>query len=256
MKNEINLNKLEDILKTLKTYGDASPSEVFKQNARIRILNQISVEPSFETNKNRKKYFSFRLALALVLLLILIPTGTILAAQSAGPKNKLYPIKIASENIALKLSPPQLKPSIALEIVKRREEEISNQKSQNNDMQQEINRYKESIDNAKSVTPSNDSAINNELNTYEKNMDKLINNDENGRGQNQVPMEQKSDSSLQNSENQNVKGDSTENKNQQPHASKSPESSPTFNPVENVQKGIEDTMHNLTATPTPEPQDR
>ena len=263
MKNETDLNNLEELLKTFKTKEDAIPSEIFRQNTRIRILNQISKGPSLNKNFSlkRNRFFSFRFALALVLILLMVSTGTILAAQSAGPGSGLYPIKIASENAALTLSPSSLKPKIALEIVKRRAGEISSE--QNGQLQQGIIRYKNSIDEAKTITPSNQSDINKELSNEEKNLNGLLEqygNNKEKENQNRVNQNEQKQTNFDevkpSATEKSPDNGNTENITPKPQASKQPEASPTFNPVENVQKGIENTIHDLTATPSPESQDR
>ena len=172
---------LIDTLSSLKTNEDVNPSVFFKENTKIRLMNLISNQekvtekkPGFVFVKNPK--FAFRLAGVFLIVLIFISTGTILAAQSANPKNTLYPVKLASEEIALKLSPtPSFKANIAVGIAKRRGEEITVQ--QNTDSKSEIKsgieKYKESINQAKQIVPSNNEHLNSELKDAEYNLDQL-----------------------------------------------------------------------------------
>lgn len=270
MKKEIELNQLEEILKTLKT--ESSPSMEFRENARIRILNQISETPKTKVySKNR--FFSFRIALALVLTLLVLSSGTILAAQSVGPKNQLFPVKIASENIALGLSPTPIKQKLAVEIVKRRAQELSDsQKSGDSQQIQEgITRCKNSLNQAKSLVGTSDTNLNSEISSEEKFLNSVEGYQEEtpvqkGDGEKgtengnktevktNVNMDLLSPTPLKSNE-ESVKSDSTvqtENKGKDNQGKgKQPEASPTFDPVENVQHGVENAIHDLTATPSP-----
>ena len=271
MKNEIEFNNLEEILKSLKT--ETSPSAEFRQNARIRILNQISESPKKEFDYQRNRFFSFRFAFALVLALLVLSSGTILAAQTVGPKSQLFPVKIASENIALGISPTPIKQKLAVEIVKRRAQELSDsQKSgDTQQIQQDITRCKDSLTQAKALVPSSDTNLNSEITSEEKFLNSVAGYNEgtpaqkgNEKGKEmQDKTEIKTDVNIdllsptpQKSNEESVKSDSTvqtEKKgNDNKGNEKMPEASPTFNPVENVQHGVENAIHDLTATPSPQ----
>lgn len=152
---------LINTLHSLKRDEDVNPSVSFRENTKVRLMNLISDQekvlenkPSFVFIKNPK--FAFRLAGIFLIILVFIFTGTILAAQSATPKNQLYPVKLASEEIALKLSPSSsLKANIAVEIVRRRASEIDSEKQKGNksEIKQGITRYKNSIEEAKKWNP-------------------------------------------------------------------------------------------------------
>ncbi len=172
---------LINTLRSFKTNEDVNPSVLFKENTKIRLMNLVSEQEKAAENKSgfvfvKNPKFAFRLAGIFLIVLIFISTGTILAAQSANPKNTLYPIKLASEEIALKLSPtPSLKANIAVGIAKRRGDEITIQ--QNTDSKSEIKygieKYKESINQAKQIVPSDNTHLTSELKNEEQNLDQL-----------------------------------------------------------------------------------
>lgn len=170
---------LINTLRSLKTNGDVNPSVFFRENTKVRLMNLISEEkvlenkPSFVFIKNPK--FAFRLAGAFLIILVFISTGTILAAQSVNPKNSLYPVKLASEDITLKLSPSSFKANVAVEIAKRRGDEIASQQKTNSksEIKHGIEKYKESIDQARILVPSGNTNLNHELKDEEDNLDQL-----------------------------------------------------------------------------------
>ena len=235
---------LINTLRSLKTEKRANPSVFFKENAEIRLMNLIADEekvlekkPGFVFVKNPK--FAFRLAGVFLIILIFISTGTILAAQSATPKDKLYSVKLASEEIALKLLPPSsLKANVSVEIVKRRADEIDSEKKNNDkaEIKQGIARYKNSIKEAKKW---NHQSL---LEEDEKNLDSLTAEYEDLKKENNPASEEK------------VKGASDSNINL---LEQSRENSGIKSPIEqtNNQETIKEetkTTEELTATPSPE----
>ncbi len=222
MKTEIDLDQqLINTLKSLKAEEDANPSVVFRNNAKIRIMNQITeASPTFESKRNfalfRKP--AFRFAGVLVLLLLVLSTGTILAAQGANPNSQLYPIKLASENAVMAALPNSpLKANVALAIAQRRAEEINSEKQTGNitEIKKGIQRYSQSITSAKSVSNEiNNSNFNRQISEQENNLNKLILEYENKNGEGK----ENQNKGVQMPENgQSIKGDSiqpVENKEQ------------------------------------------
>ncbi len=182
MKTEIDLDQqLINTLRSLKAEEDANPSVVFRNNAKIRIMNQISeASPAFEFKRNfalfRKP--AFRFAGVLVLLFLVLSSGTILAAQGANPNSQLYPIKLASENAVMAALPNSpLKADIALSIAQRRAEEINSEKQTGNitEIKKGIQRYSQSITSAKDISNEiNNSNFNRQISEQENNLNKLI----------------------------------------------------------------------------------
>lgn len=181
MNTRTNLDQeLLDLLSNLKQDESVNPSVVYKQNTKVRLMNLIADEEKIIERKSsfvfiRSPKFAFRLAGVFLIIFIFISTGTILAAQSANPKNTLYPVKLASENIALKLSPTPFKANVAVEIAKRRGSEVTvGKKSENNsEIQQGIEKYKESINQAKIFVPSSNTRLHTELEHEENNLNEL-----------------------------------------------------------------------------------
>jgi hypothetical protein len=247
--------ELINTLNSLKTEGNVNPSVFFKETTKVRLMNLISEEKvleeksSFVFRKNPK--FAFRLAGIILIILIFVSSGTILAAQSSNPKNKLYPVKLASEEIALKFSPSSsLKANIAVEIVKRRGDEIASQQKTDNkpEIKRGIERYKESIDQAQSLVPSDNTHLNNELRNEESNLDELTRQYENsGQTEDQINPGQKvkgaSDSKV-NSPEQNLEQKSSEIEIKLPAEQQS-------NNRETIREETK-TIEELTTTPSPE----
>ncbi len=252
MKKETEFDQLESLLRSLKTKEEAVPSMEFRQNAKIRIMN--SVSPDTSSVSERRSFFSFRLALTLVLILLVLSSGTILAAQSASPKSSLYPIKIASENIALNLSPAPLKAQVAIGIVQRRDQELSKEQKTGNSQQikQGIQRFQESINRAKTVVPEN-STINTQLQTQEEKLNAIINNQEkrtekkestNHEENNNYELRTQSPSfdEISPSPSPTPVGQNINQSNQGQNQNLNRETSP----LDNIQKGIENAFHNFT----------
>lgn len=104
------------MLRSLKEVG---PSDTYRTNARIRILNTIISPPHHHLP--RYLGYTFGTALATVVLSI----GTVYAAQSSLPNTPLYPVKVFSEDVALTLSPTKsIKTSVAQTIISRRITEV------------------------------------------------------------------------------------------------------------------------------------
>lgn len=142
------------ILHCLRGVKFAQPDSYFKIMARRRILAVL------EKDQVRKPMFgflsvpifaspAFRVAFAVLLVFVFVGSGTVLAAQSSLPGDKLYGLKTASENVVLKLSPAFLKPTIDQKINARRQEEISELESQGRN--EEAEKMREKIKSLKST---------------------------------------------------------------------------------------------------------
>lgn len=116
------ITELEKKLTSLRHEG--VPSDAFRTNARIRILNSLTVtHPVRKPWYRRPTYIWYTLGTALATLILSV--GTVYAAQSSFPDSKLYPLKVLSERVALTLSPTEsLKTTVASTIISRRITEI------------------------------------------------------------------------------------------------------------------------------------
>ncbi len=251
MNTKTNLDQeLFNSLSSLKNDERVKPSVLYKENTKVRLMNLITDEEkspgsssSFVFIRNPK--FAFRFAGIFLIILVFISSGTILAAQSANPKNSLYPVKLASEDIALKLSPTPFKADVAVEIAKRRGDEITSQQKTDSkpEIKQGIEKYKESIDRAKVFVPSSNTHLNIELKTEEGNLDELTHQYEDSR----------SDENKTNTE-EKVKGTSdfkpqqiqqnTEQKNEEQKIQESPRATETTS-SQTIEKSLEETKTNV-----------
>jgi hypothetical protein len=257
--------ELMNTLHSLKTNGEFNPSLFFKENTKVRLMNLISDEgkvmekkPGFVFVKNPK--FTFRLAGIFIIILALISTGTILAAQSATPKSQLYPVKLASEEVALKLSPnASFKADIAVEIAKRRGNEItSEQKSVNkSEIKQGIEIYKESIIQAKTLVASDNTHLTNELKNEENNLDELIHMYEDSGQKVKGASDLRVNPQTEEQNNSEVKLTPTQNRGTDKNGENTIiQNSPSgsFNrTIQDIRDNVEKSVQEITATPSPLP---
>jgi|GEM_PF-2863588 hypothetical protein len=111
---EISENNLKQFLEEFKNIKQVNPDPVFRDKARMRLMNKIS-RPIIP----QRQLFPYRYAF-LTLLLFILPVGVVSAAQSSLPGEPLYQVKLASEKTALSIAPVKLKTYIKSEIIKRR----------------------------------------------------------------------------------------------------------------------------------------
>jgi hypothetical protein len=154
---------LINVLRSLKTDENVNPSVFFRGNTKVRLMNSISKEkPVTEKGHGfvffRNPALAFRTVGILIIIFLILSSGTILAAQSVTPKNKLYPVKLESEQILLNITPfSSWKAKLTVEIVKRRANEIDSEKKSGDkpEIKQGLTRYKNSIENAKKFNHEN-----------------------------------------------------------------------------------------------------
>lgn len=275
MKTKTDFEK--ELLNTLSSLRDdekVNPSVVYRQNTKVRLMNLITDEKKVEERKSNFIFihnpkFAFRLAGMFLIILIFVSTGTILAAQSANPKNTLYPVKLASEDIALKLSPTPFKADIAVEIAKRRGDEITSEKNSDSkpEIKRGIDKYKESIDKARVLVPSNNIHLSDELKNEEGNLDELTRRyEDSGKTESQNNTEEKvrgasdfnNNSSEQKQELNNSETptpiqqkSSTEKNGESANIQSSPSDS-IEKTTQEIRNTIENGVRELTATPSPE----
>ncbi len=127
------MNNISDIEKILQGLGkEAVPSETFRANARIRIINTVTAPHPLRVSWYRRpRVFGYTFGTAIAT--IVLSAGTIYAAQTSLPNSTLYPVKVLSEQVALTLSPTEsLKTTVASSIIARRIDEIQHAQIQGN----------------------------------------------------------------------------------------------------------------------------
>lgn len=140
-----NISDIEKILHSLKE--EVMPSDTFRTNARIRILNIVtSPHPLRLSWYQKPRILGYTLGTAIAT--VVLSVGTVYAAQSSLPNSALYPVKVFSEDVALTLSPTEsLKTTVAQTIISRRVTEVENAQKQGNSkaMQESITHFKEDV---------------------------------------------------------------------------------------------------------------
>jgi hypothetical protein len=166
-------NRPEEIIKILqdlKNDAESAPSASFRTNARIRILNTVAVPvPSVSPSAGHRRLgmiYAFRFGFVVFLLF----GGTVYAAQSSGPKDALYQVKVLSEQAALTLSPTEsAKTSVAMTIIGRRAEENEDAKKEGNqeDLLQTITNFESSVSQIRKTDHLNQDKIEREIEDHE-----------------------------------------------------------------------------------------
>lgn len=165
--NDLNLKKLIEELKDQNVLEDEAKNlAIFSKN--------LSNLYSFERSENSKikfleqkllvknRYFFSRqmFATAFLSLVLLLGVTSVVGAQGSLPGQPLYPIKIASENIASFINP-----SFKQEILNRRSEEIKqlSGKKDGDNFHNTINEYEKELNDNKSISPQKIREVQNNL---------------------------------------------------------------------------------------------
>lgn len=136
---------LESLLRLLRTHPRAIPSESFRTNARIRILNRIRGNFAVQQRPSWVRR-AWQIALAALAAPALLGASIVAAAQNSNPHDPLYPVKIASEKAALTLAPaPQIKTGVATTIIDRRAQEVKHAQDNKQEIEERIQTYKETV---------------------------------------------------------------------------------------------------------------
>jgi len=105
-------NELEPLLQTALAAKEASatqPRPEFKARARYQFRSALL---EMKTKKSRHFLLGWQprwvTAIAIVLVLLLAGSGTVVAAGNSMPDEPLYPVKLATENVRLRLTPSEL----------------------------------------------------------------------------------------------------------------------------------------------------
>lgn len=153
----MNENNLERLIKELKEEGasekEANELTLFSKNIGNLMEFERSEELKLKFLKNAlvssKNNFSKKYAfIALFSLLLLLGFSSVVSAQKSSPGDKLYPVKIASENVLSFINP-----SFKSEIIKRRSEEIKglSGKSNSKEFHQTVQTYEKELNENKGI---------------------------------------------------------------------------------------------------------
>lgn len=143
MNNQI--GQIEEMLKNLKHDSQMKPSQAFRTNARIRILNSVAQPTTTISPLPRgMTMVAFRLGFLSLFLL----AGTVYAAQGSNPRDVLFPVKILSERVALTFSPTEsAKTSVAVAIIDRRvqENEQAKKEGDQEEVQETVTNFESAV---------------------------------------------------------------------------------------------------------------
>lgn len=184
--NDLNLKEL---IKDLKAEGaleeEAENLAIFSKN--LSNLYAFERNDKFKTKfleqelKERNKFFVSRqmFATAFLSLILLLGFTSIVSAQKSLPGQTLYPVKIASENIASFINP-----SFKDEILKRRSEEIRqlSGKKDGETFHNVVDEYERELNENKTINPKKikesrrnlEEAKNNSLDEHKEDIERVI----------------------------------------------------------------------------------
>lgn len=159
----------EDIIYKLKTLQSIEPDEAWKMDRKRKLMEKVSVfgvkndiflsgrdiyaqKPSF----NFRNLLPNRLAVSFTSIAVLLTSGifTVGASQSSLPGETLYPVKKATEQVALAVASEQDKPKIEIEQAGKRLEELAeiSQKTSDTNQHQKVEQlvtdYKDKVESA------------------------------------------------------------------------------------------------------------
>lgn len=170
-----NNNSLEQTLASLKDMQEVNPDSGFKANARIRLLNRIASQ-QIGTKPTAFLAKPFQFALAGLLIFLVGGIGTVFAAQSSLPSDTLYPVKTASEQTLLAVSPPSYKGRVALMIADRRADEVKklNNLGKNALLPNAVTKYEQSIKQIQEVDRLPQEVIDQHLSTHQQVLQEVL----------------------------------------------------------------------------------
>lgn len=156
----MNENNLKNLIKELKAEGaseiEADEIALFSKN----VSNLLQIERSeelklkfLENTKPSKNNFFRKYAFAVVFsILLLLGFSSVVSAQKSRPGDTLYPVKIASENMATFINP-----SFKNEIIKRRSDEIKSLSRENNstEFHEAVKSYEKELDDNSKINSNN-----------------------------------------------------------------------------------------------------
>ncbi len=156
----MNDNNLKNLISELKAEGasekEADDLALFSKNISNLLQFERSEEIKLKFLKNAKppkNNFSKKYGFAVLFsVLLLLGFSSVVSAQKSLPGDTLYPVKIASENIASFINP-----SFKNEIIKRRSDEIKSLSKENNstEFHEAIRSYEKELDDSKQINSTN-----------------------------------------------------------------------------------------------------
>ena len=149
--------ELEHVLRQMKNMPEAQPDKGFRVNAKVRVLNVAGswVSPTPGGWWRRVQYQISRAAIGGTLGVALMGTSVVYAAQFSSPGSALYPVKVASEDVALTLAPTKhLKTTVATTVIDRRAKEVEELKSTGStgDVSHAISDFRDTVDRAEHLS--------------------------------------------------------------------------------------------------------
>lgn len=126
--------ELEPLLRTAiaaKVASTIQPRPEFRAKARYEFRTALR---DMEAKKSRRSFFSWRwqwqpgwaIAIVVVIVVVLAGGGTVAAASNSMPDSALYPVKLASEQVQLAVTPSEIgKTELNAQFADRRAEEIA-----------------------------------------------------------------------------------------------------------------------------------
>ncbi len=162
---------LEDILVGLQTYPDALPREEFVKNARIRVLNLAAKTASTTARAPLGRFWlPLRFAAIGAVAALTLGAGIVSAAQASLPGSTLYPIKVASETVALGLAPTsQMRTAVAGTVIDRRAEEVTQLKTYatSDEVKRAFRQYQTTVRGIRTMRGLNQSKIEERIREHE-----------------------------------------------------------------------------------------
>ncbi len=163
---------LEDILRGMRVHSASGPDDQFIKNARIRVLNlanRVEDKPVLAPQR-RSAWLPFRFAAAGAVAAFALGTGIVYAAQSSLPGSMLYPVKVASETVALGLAPTNaMKTNVAGAVIDRRASEVKELKTYatNEEVSHAVSEYQKTVNDIRRMPGLNESHIEEHVREHE-----------------------------------------------------------------------------------------
>jgi len=136
------MNKEQEIIKKLQILKQVNPRPYFIDKVRNSLVYSL-------TNRQAQKtpLFVFRLAIASFLVVFLVSGGAVFASKGSLPGDFLYPVKIALEEVRIRLTDDSA--DLRIRLTEQRLKEIQELKEkEDQDIEKAASEYKKAIDKA------------------------------------------------------------------------------------------------------------
>lgn len=123
-------------------------------------------------------YHPFQLVTALSLVVLLVGSGTVYAAQWAKPQDALFPVKVLSEQVAVRLAPTKaIRQTVAQTVMERRLEELKSAGKTNDKktIDGAIEEYRKSREDIATTADTKDQHLKQELEKHDEEFRQFIN---------------------------------------------------------------------------------